>query len=64
MHFSLVFQGMFAFFVELGTGYDRIDEVFNENEKCGLVEIKFLDMENPWMAIKKHSPLKEMLKVK
>lgn len=62
--FSFVCQGLFAFFVELGSGYDRIDELFYENEKCGLVEINYLDMVNPWYAIKKHSSLKEMLKVK
>ncbi|XP_031624941.1 glutamate receptor ionotropic, delta-2-like [Contarinia nasturtii] len=57
-------EGFFAFYVELGSGYDRIKQTFLEHEKCGLIEISYSYMVNPWFAIQKHSPLKEIIKVK
>lgn len=57
-------QGFFAFYVELGSGYDRIKQTFLEHEKCGLIEVPYSYMTNPWFAIQKYSPLKEIIKVK
>lgn len=56
-------QGFFAFFSEVGSGYDQIKKTFLEHEKCGLTEIPFLGL-YPWFVIQKNSPLKEILKVK
>lgn len=55
---------MFAFFMELGSNYKFVGDTFNENEKCALMEIPYLEVEDPWCAIKKYSYYKEMLKVK
>lgn len=57
-------QGMFAFHTETGPAYVHMGRTFLENEKCGLVLIKFYDMGNMWHACQKRSPFKEMLKVK
>lgn len=57
-------QGMFAFHTETGPAYVHMGRTFLENEKCGLVLIKFFDMGNTWHACQKRSPFKEMLKVK
>lgn len=57
-------QGMFAFHVATGQGYDEVERTFFENEKCGLVEISFLGNVDTWTVIQKQSPFKEILKVK
>lgn len=61
---SLLRRGMFAFHMETGTGYTEVENTFFENEKCGLVEIYFIEVTDPWFVIQKHSPYKEILKVK
>lgn len=38
-------------------------ETFEEHEKCGLQEIQFLQVSDPWMAIQKNTSYKEMLKI-
>lgn len=57
-------KGMFAFHTETGIAFVHMKEHFLENEKCGLVLIKFYDMGGTWHACQKRSPYKEMLKVK
>lgn len=57
-------KGFFAFYVELGAGYDEIKRTFEENQKCGLIEIPYTYIRNPWFVIQKRSPLKEIIKVK
>lgn len=61
---SQVRKGMFAFHVSTGLGYDEMEQTFFENEKCGLVEITFLENVDTWSVIQKQSPYKEILKVK
>ncbi|KAG8235411.1 hypothetical protein J437_LFUL015867 [Ladona fulva] len=56
-------KGLFAFHVELGSGYKLIQETFANDEKCDLYEIPFLPVSNAWIAIKKHSPYRKILKV-
>lgn len=56
-------QGLFAFHIEKGIGYKHIKDTFFENEKCGLVEIPFLRVVDPWYGVPKHSPFKEIFKV-
>ena len=58
----LVLQGLFAFHMELGIGYKLMSETFYEDEKCGLREIKFLQVTNPWYAIRKNSSYLELFK--
>lgn len=43
-------KGLFAFHTESGVGYKIISETFYEDEKCGLKEIKYLDVIDPWYA--------------
>lgn len=38
-------------------------EIFDEGEKCGLKEIQFIQVIDPWLAVQKHSPYKEFLKI-
>ncbi|EFA10663.2 Glutamate receptor 1-like Protein [Tribolium castaneum] len=56
-------QGFFAFHVELSTGYKIIGEVFQEGEKCGLKEIEYVNLIEPWLATQKKSPYKEVMKI-
>nr|QNH68025.1 ionotropic receptor 1 [Apriona germarii] len=56
-------EGLFAFHMETGPGYKIIAEVFREEEKCGLQEIQFLQVTDPWLAIQKNSSYKELLKI-
>lgn len=55
-------KGLFAFHTESGVGYKIIGETFYEDEKCGLKEIKYLDVIDPWYAIQKNSSYKELFK--
>lgn len=56
-------QGFFAFHMELGAGYKLVGDTFLESEKCGLQEIAYLQVVDPYLAIKKNSSYKEMLKI-
>ncbi|KAJ6643760.1 Ionotropic receptor 75a [Pseudolycoriella hygida] len=55
-------KGLFAFHTESGVGYKIIGETFYEDEKCGLREIKYLDVIDPWYAIQKNSSYMELFK--
>lgn len=57
-------EGMFAFHVATGQGYEEVERTFFENEKCGLVEIPFLGNVDTWTVIQKQSPYREILKVR
>ena len=61
---SRVREGMFAFHAETNPVYAEIERTFTESEKCGLVKIKYFVMSDTWCAIQRHSPYKEILKVK
>nr|WJJ63351.1 ionotropic receptor 75s [Pachyrhinus yasumatsui] len=56
-------DGLFAFNMETGSGYKLVSETFREDEKCGLQEIPYLQVVDPWFAIQKNSSYKEMLKI-
>lgn len=64
MGVSLVRKGLYAFHMELATGYKYVVETFYEHEKCGLVEIKYLQTTYPWQGMPKNSPYKEIFKVR
>lgn len=52
-----------AFFTEGATAYKTIEDTFYEHEKCGLQQIEYLEIVEPYQALKKNSPLKEIVKV-
>lgn len=56
-------EGLFAFHMELGAGYKIVSETFLEDEKCGLQEIQYLQVIDPWYAIQKNFSYKEHLKI-
>ncbi|KYB29515.1 hypothetical protein TcasGA2_TC032001 [Tribolium castaneum] len=53
----------FAFHVETTAGYKQIMDTFQEHEKCGLIEIDYLNVLYPSITIRKNSPYKEIVKV-
>lgn len=55
-------NGLYAFHMEYGVGYKVISETFFEDEKCSLREIKYLEVIDPWYAIRKKSPYRDLLK--
>lgn len=58
-------QGLFAFHMELYPGYRLIQETYQENEKCDLVEIDYInEQREPWVPVQKQSPFKELFKKK
>lgn len=55
-------KGLFAFHLELGPGYKIISDTFLEEEKCGLQTITcFVDFVDPWIAVSKNTPYREVL---
>lgn len=56
-------KGFFAFHVELSRGYKVVSDIFQENEKCALKEIAFVNLIEPWTAMKKNSSYKEVFKI-
>nr|QLI62102.1 ionotropic receptor 75q2 [Streltzoviella insularis] len=56
-------QGLFAFHMETGVGYKFVGKYFQEAEKCGLKEIEYLQVIDPWLAVRKNTPFKEMFKI-
>lgn len=53
---------LFAFHGEVGTVYKIIQETFQEDEKCGLTAINFLNVLYPLFIIQTQSPYLEILK--
>ncbi|KAL4712300.1 hypothetical protein ACJJTC_004062 [Scirpophaga incertulas] len=56
-------KGLFAFHMETGVGYKFVGKYFEEGEKCGLKEIQYLQVIDPWLAVRKNTPYKEMFKI-
>ncbi|XP_049542811.1 ionotropic receptor 75a-like [Anopheles darlingi] len=56
-------HGLYAFHVEQGVGYKVISETYQEDEKCGLQEIQYLQVIDPYYAIQKNSSFKEHIKI-
>ncbi|CAK1596060.1 unnamed protein product [Parnassius mnemosyne] len=56
-------QGLFAFHMETGVGYKFVGKYFEEGEKCGLQEIQYLQVIDPWLAVRKNTPFMEMFKI-
>lgn len=60
---SMMRKGLYAFHMELGTGYKSVKQTFYEHEKCGLVEIDFLKQNYPMHGAPKNSTYKEIFKI-
>ncbi|XP_011300833.1 glutamate receptor ionotropic, delta-2 isoform X2 [Fopius arisanus] len=56
-------EGLFAFHVDLGFGYQMMQETFEEVEKCGIEEIDYLKVYDPLLVIEKQSPFREIIRV-
>lgn len=57
-------RGLYAFMAEETGVYKIAEDTFYEHEKCDLVNVELLKFADPFLAIKKRSPYKEMIKVK
>ncbi|CAH2042052.1 unnamed protein product, partial [Iphiclides podalirius] len=56
-------RGLFAFHMELNPGYRLIQETYQEEEKCDLVEIDYINEIDPWVPGQKRSPYKDLFKI-
>ncbi|XP_058832109.1 glutamate receptor ionotropic, kainate glr-3-like [Topomyia yanbarensis] len=56
-------EGLYAFHVELAVGYKVISETFQEDEKCGLQEIAYLNVLDPYYAVQKNSSFREIVRL-
>ncbi|RZC40452.1 glutamate receptor 3-like, partial [Asbolus verrucosus] len=53
----------FAFHIETTSGYKVVMDTFQEHEKCGLIEIDYLNTLWPSISVRKRSAHKEIVKV-
>ncbi|THK32890.1 ionotropic receptor 75a [Diachasma alloeum] len=56
-------EGLFAFHVDLGFGYQMMQETYAEDEKCGIEEIDYLKVYDPLLVIERQSPFREIIRV-
>lgn len=61
---SRIRRGLKAFFGEETGIYRRMEDTFFEHEKCDLVRVEFITFGYPYLAFKRHSPYREILRVK
>lgn len=57
-------QGMYALHSETGPLFLGMEQTFYAHEKCGLGIVDYLGMPPPWVALRKRSPYKEVVKIK
>lgn len=57
-------KDLFAFNMELGTGYKLIEGTFFEHEKCDFIEIQYITATTVWVTAQKRSPYKEIFKTR
>ncbi|XP_053664082.1 ionotropic receptor 75a-like [Anopheles marshallii] len=60
---ELIRQGHYAFHVERGVCYKLISETFQEEEKCGLQEMEYLKVIEPYYAVQKNSSFREPVRI-
>lgn len=53
---------LFAFHGEIGSIYEIMEDTYQEEEKCGLMEIDFLNVLYPLLVIQMQSPYLEIIK--
>uniref|UniRef100_A0A182QC46 Ionotropic glutamate receptor C-terminal domain-containing protein n=1 Tax=Anopheles farauti TaxID=69004 RepID=A0A182QC46_9DIPT len=60
---ELLREGHYAFHVEEGVCYKLISETFQEEEKCGLQELEYLKVIEPYYAVRKNSSFGEHVRI-
>ncbi|CRL00245.1 CLUMA_CG013518, isoform A [Clunio marinus] len=60
---KMIREDLFGFHMEVGVGYKILLEEFQEDEKCGLQEIQYLQVIDPFYAIQKNSSYYELFKI-
>lgn len=53
---------LFAFHAEVGAVYQLMQDTYQEEEKCGLTEIDFLNVLSPLLVTQIQSPYLEIIK--
>ncbi|XP_063697766.1 probable glutamate receptor [Culicoides brevitarsis] len=59
---ALLRNSSYAYFAEGGSLYTEMERTFFEGEKCNLNEIEYLEIIDPYQALKKNSPFREIMK--
>ncbi|XP_063706207.1 uncharacterized protein LOC134835266 [Culicoides brevitarsis] len=54
---------LYAFHTEVGNAYRFITESYNQNEKCRLNRLKYLEVDSPYHLIRKNATYKEIVTV-
>ncbi|XP_063697767.1 ionotropic receptor 75a-like [Culicoides brevitarsis] len=60
---AMMRNSSFAFFGESGPIFREIEATFFESEKCNLNMIEYLEVIEPYNALKKNSPYREIMKI-
>lgn len=60
---ELVRRGMFAYHTEVLRAYKVVADTFLEEEKCGLKELDYFGLPDPWYPIQRNSPLRKLITV-
>jgi hypothetical protein len=57
-------KGLYGLAMEESPMFKMIEDTFYEHEKCGLVNIVYLDFTVPFLALQKNSQFREIMRVK
>lgn len=57
-------EGLFAFHLDLTSAYTVISNTFEEHEKCGLQEIRFMPKARIAIPVQKESPYREIFAIR
>ncbi|XP_035786974.1 glutamate receptor 3-like [Anopheles albimanus] len=60
---ELMRQGLYALHVELGVCYRLISDTFQEEEKCGLQEVEYIKVIDPYYAVQKNTSFREPVRI-
>ncbi|XP_035792212.1 glutamate receptor 3-like [Anopheles albimanus] len=60
---ELMRQGLYALHVELGVCYRLISDTFQEDEKCGLQEVEYIKVIDPYYAVQKNTSFREPVRI-
>lgn len=55
-------NGLFGLHAEVGSAYKIMQDTYQEEEKCGITEIDFLNVPSPLLVIQARSPYSEIVK--
>ncbi|XP_050094061.1 uncharacterized protein LOC126576799 [Anopheles aquasalis] len=60
---ELMRKGLYALHVELGVCYRLISDTFQEEEKCGLQEVEYIKVIDPYYAVQKNTSFREPVRI-